>query len=735
MSVRTFLPWYRRGLPAGITAASARTDGRVAVPLTMALAERTEQAAIPVALAGPGDVGGLDQREIRRVHPYDGCASFEPGLFAHAELAAPDLPWRFTPFAPDADGHLRPWLVLVVVDSEHAELRGAVADGLPLLVCPSSELPDLEESWAWAHVQVTREPGQAIADVMRDMPERAVARLLCPRRLSSGRAYLACIVPAFAAALAQPPAGDPLANAWGEDGEAELPVYFHWRFSTGRPGSFETLVRALTPRAIPLAAATRRIGVADPGWGLRQLDPERPRASLPMYGLLRPVGAPDLPPADEPALQDGLREAIDQTHERPQVRPPLYGQDYVDRRAVPAPAEEPAWFRELNLDPRGRLIAGLGAMTVRVLQEDLVAEAWHQLARAHRPPDEQARGELADVLHSVIDDPSAGGSVLRSLRLVDTTVPALRRLARPGGSLARRSRALGGPAVAPAPPRLVRRERAEAASATPRQGFAPRFERPAYELLRSVHPEWVLPGLSELPPDSVTAVETSSDFVEAFLIGLNHELGRELTWRRYPVDRRGTFFASFWPAGADTEIGDWTTGALGDHVEQDASLVLLVRGELLRRFPQADLYALRQTAGAEPGTGTRIAPTFAARWGEDVTLIGFALTAAEAFADGSDLWFVIEEDVRGARFGCDEASSDPPAQPAHWQDLQWGNADFANLTHLPASARSPGSNSTSAPTRPSRHGGASTRRTWPSSPSNRRCAPCCRSRAGARRRR
>src|SRR5205807_941078 len=73
-----------------------------------------------------------------------------------------------------------------------------------------------------------------------------------------------------------------------------------------------------------------------------------------------------------------------------------------------------------------------------------------------------------------------------------------------------------------------------------------------------------------VPPNSVSLAVTNRRFVEAYLVGLNHELGRELLWNGYPTDQRGTTFARFWdPSGTlgtppdDIEpIAGWT-GVLG----------------------------------------------------------------------------------------------------------------------------------------------------------------------------
>ena len=43
-----------------------------------------------------------------------------------------------------------------------------------------------------------------------------------------------------------------------------------------------------------------------------------------------------------------------------------------------------------------------------------------------------------------------------------------------------------------------------------------------------------LPGVDEIPNDSMTLVETNPRFVEAFLVGLNHEMNRELLVARVP---------------------------------------------------------------------------------------------------------------------------------------------------------------------------------------------------------
>ena len=84
----------------------------------------------------------------------------------------------------------------------------------------ASELPDLAESWAWAHTQVLTPAGAVnIATELADKPAVNVSRLLAPRRLEPGQRYAACLVPAFDAGVTRglgdtPVADAPLGPAW-----------------------------------------------------------------------------------------------------------------------------------------------------------------------------------------------------------------------------------------------------------------------------------------------------------------------------------------------------------------------------------------------------------------------------------------------------------------------------------------------------------------------------------------
>ena len=195
-AVYTFLPWVQEGLSRAIPVADepgAALAGHVTLPVTLQV-DGAGDVVMDVRLYGPGDVTGLDPKQIVRTDPRPGATSFEDNYLAGVEFARADLPWLFTPAAASAAGRLRPWLCLVVVRRQDGvRLDPNAAGPLPVLeiLAPAraaDELPDLAQSWAWAYAQVTGSPdGQELADVLRDGPARVGSRLLCPRRLQPAR--------------------------------------------------------------------------------------------------------------------------------------------------------------------------------------------------------------------------------------------------------------------------------------------------------------------------------------------------------------------------------------------------------------------------------------------------------------------------------------------------------------------------------------------------------------------
>jgi hypothetical protein len=217
----------------------------------------------------------------------------------------------------------------------------------------------------------------------------------------------------------------------------------------------------------------------------------------------------------------------------------------------------------------------------------------------------------------------------------------------------------------------------------PRLG-APQFPRP---MSRALTPQQLLPGVDKVPDETAAVLLTNPRFVEAYMVGLNDEMRRELAWRQYPLDSRATFFANFWADAADIPpIATWNgANHLGANADaHDAQVVLLVRGELLRRYPNTLISAVKaNNMGHLDGTTERF-PVFRGAIDPDMTFFGFALTIHEAKAD--PWYFVLSEHPSEPRFGLDQRAA---PQYLDWNDLAWTQLPPTSVVHNHVSVLSP----------------------------------------------
>lgn len=376
----TFLPWVRSGLGLGLDtdepetlSAGARNARFTAF---VELDNDPDQIERQLDLRPPDHASGIDKTQIARRYPSPGTVDAEYGYFPHIEFTAPDLPWVLSPTrADDSRGRLRPWVVLVCVEATHADLQTVTTGSGQVLNVAAADLPDLNESYAWAHVQ-SAVPASDIAAAATS--GAVIARLLCPRELAPGTRYLAAVVNAWRAS------DDALLPAWtAADGDVSLTVYDSWTFTTGQVGSFEELVERLGPVADP-----------DVEFGIHPVDISNlgliaPWTATPVRALYRGAIADALSSdvllkkhdadafaADVAAIigQGTYRRALALNAPDPVVAPPAYGA--FARGHVQASGS--GWMPELNIVPARRFAAGLGAALVRKHQERFMATAWDQ---------------------------------------------------------------------------------------------------------------------------------------------------------------------------------------------------------------------------------------------------------------------------------------------------------------------------------------------------------------------
>ena len=74
---------------------------------------------------------------------------------------------------------------------------------------------------------------------------------------------------------------------------------------------------------------------------------------------------------------------------------------------------------------------------------------------------------------------------------------------------------------------------------------APEFPQPMYAPLRDLSAEYVLPGVDLVPPNTLGFVLANHAFIEGYMVGLNHEMARQLLWN--DTDRSARqLFRQFW---------------------------------------------------------------------------------------------------------------------------------------------------------------------------------------------
>jgi len=267
----------------------------------------------------------------------------------------------------------------------------------------------------------------------------------------------------------------------------------------------------------------------------------------------------------------------------------------------------------------------------------------------------------------------------------------------------------------------------------------PEIDEPMYAPLTAISSEYFVPNLQYITPNSISLLETNQKFIEAYMVGLNHEFSREILWREYPSTLRGSTFRQFWDVKGylSTEdldnkqlreklkdippIHTWSSATtLGQHDnretggDEEEELVLVIRGELLKKYPTAVIYAhradwernadnsidntrprklveLTPQEEAKPPRDKVKTPLYEAKVAPDIYFFGFDLKAETARGgtgedpnDDPGWFFVIQERPGEPRFGMDLSKQ---GARNTWNELTWEDAlpggvpgDFIQIT-------------------------------------------------------
>ena len=201
----------------------------------------------------------------------------------------------------------------------------------------------------------------------------------------------------------------------------------------------------------------------------------------------------------------------------------------------------------------------------------------------------------------------------------------------------------------------------------------PEFDIPMYEPLSKPTRKASCRTSHLVEPDSVTLLETNQRFIESYMVGLNHEFARELLWREYPTDQRGSYFRQFWDVrkkiaevpnsprprrrpARSSRTSSRCTGGRGPTTWATTTTARKapsprrnwcwsIRGELLKKYPNTIISAQPakwQLTNGKPDKSKErqldesvkpIFPLYEARVEPDIYFFGFDLTAEKARGD------------------------------------------------------------------------------------------------------
>jgi hypothetical protein len=117
----------------------------------------------------------------------------------------------------------------------------------------------------------------------------------------------------------------------------------------------------------------------------------------------------------------------DQGASDPLVTPPIYGAWHAHVERVNAPGADATWVNQLNLDPRYRAAAGLGARVVRAHEEEYLRSAWAQIGDVLTLNRRIRRAQLAIKASSAVFAKSLHPlPAERAVALLSPTLPKIR---------------------------------------------------------------------------------------------------------------------------------------------------------------------------------------------------------------------------------------------------------------------------------------------------------------------
>ena len=347
LAAYTFLPWVQGGVSRSIAAAdepTAALAARVTLPVSVHV-DGAGDVPATVRLYGPGDVTGLERRADRPPRPARRAPpASRPATCPRSSSRARTSRGCSRPPRPARPGR--------GCGRGSCSWRSAAATAARLK--PGSPLPgagarrpgraSCRTSRSRGRGRTRRSRGSPPAPgpptLLAADPGRACSRLVCPRSLEPDTAYLACLVPAFAAGvkagLGEPVPDDAQLDA-GVGRDTHRPAAAAGLRLLGVRHRARGELRDAGPAAAPGAARPHRRRSRRTSTWARPAAACRPPAVIGVQSALR-VPGPDDPPAWPDAARMPFQTALERllgTTAPDTLAPPVYGQVQAGASGAP----------------------------------------------------------------------------------------------------------------------------------------------------------------------------------------------------------------------------------------------------------------------------------------------------------------------------------------------------------------------------------------------------------------
>lgn len=649
MASYTLYSWLRQGLGSSSTSNVLELSTEVIEKKDAGTEVKMSGPTQLIKLAGPSIVQGINKAAIKKKHPHSDATSFNSEYLSFIEFHEADFPWRFTLAASDKN-KLFPWLFLLTLTEEEFSEAGIVnrQSFIQLKEVPSIYQNEnlKKDAVLWAHVQ----------SFNSDDSENDHARIISPRQLEKGKTYHNFLVSLYS--TNEDSKDGKKETVRDLKSSSKIPYFYRWKFSTTQAPSFGDLKDQLESGAATKTDEEQKKENKLPLIDCRELflDTssekffEMPTLLFPMDTVLKPISLNNTNIKKSQLPKYGSKYGNDKKpwfvsiNNDPRYRVITqfgiqlvreHQEEWVDLiwNLVETFKEDSALYRK-----------ALFAATIsnKLHNKHIKNRSFQSLLTFTRP------------IHTKIAIDSVGtvdAHLKNSLQSKASAEPTSSRLIRKRkksqldfknyekttnkNQLYENDNTLSNAEDLLTQSYVDRLKKIKEGNESAKQGInvstinfplkqALLPELPiadfsdyidnnltidisVFDYFRKYRPDLILPNTEDIPNNSISLYKIHQQFIECILLGMNEEISRELLWREVPIGLKNTLFRKFWDH-VDFEdfhtnktaqnihpINDWQE-ELGKNTINSPSIVILIRADIIRQYPEVIIYAKKDSS-------------------------------------------------------------------------------------------------------------------------------------------